>query len=190
MRRPRIMACRDVAYPPGSSCFFEALNYTSSVSETRWKRAKTTEIGGGARLFYNGEDSKRNYVAIAVAKFMKDSVSAVTKICSRLMFVMIDTKEGYWTLISVYAPQAGCLVYEKDEFYLSLDEAIPSVRERDYLTIAGNFSGHVGSETMGLEKVHGSRGAGVRNEEAERALALAIAHDMAVCSTFFAKRKS
>ncbi|VDO21549.1 unnamed protein product [Haemonchus placei] len=52
------------------------------------------------------------------------------------MAVRIDTKEGYWTIISVYAPQAGCPVYEKDEFYLNLDEAIRSVPEGGYLTIA------------------------------------------------------
>ncbi|VDO51706.1 unnamed protein product [Haemonchus placei] len=57
----------------------------------------------------------------------------------------------------------------------------------DYLTIEGDLNGHVGSERRGLERVHGGRG--VRNEEGDRVFALAIAHDLAVCSTFFVKRK-
>ncbi|XGW22799.1 hypothetical protein V3C99_005206, partial [Haemonchus contortus] len=157
---------------------------------TRWKGAKAREIGEGVKLYYNGDDTKRNGVAIAVAESLKDSVSVVSRISSRIMAVRIETKEGYWTIISVYAPQAGCPAYEKDEFYLNLDEAIRSVPEGDYLTIAGDMNGHVGSERRGLERVHGGRGIGVRNEEGERVLDLAMAHDLAVCSTFFAKRRS
>uniref|UniRef100_A0A7I4YVT3 Reverse transcriptase domain-containing protein n=1 Tax=Haemonchus contortus TaxID=6289 RepID=A0A7I4YVT3_HAECO len=152
--------------------------------------AKAREIGKGVKLFYNGEETKRNGVAVAVADSLKDSVSAVNRVSSRIISVKIDTKEGNWTIISVYAPQAGCPIYEKDEFYLSLDENIRSVPEGDYLTIAGDLNGHVGSERRGLERVHGGDGVGVRNDEGERVLALAIAHDLAVCSTFFAKRKT
>uniref|UniRef100_A0A7I4XUC2 Endo/exonuclease/phosphatase domain-containing protein n=1 Tax=Haemonchus contortus TaxID=6289 RepID=A0A7I4XUC2_HAECO len=129
------------------------------LQETRWKGAKAREIGEGVKLFYNGEDTKRNGVAVAVADSLKDSVSAVNRVSSRIIS-------------------------------LSLDETIRSVPEGDYLTIAGDLNGHVGSERRGLERVHGGKGVGVRNVEGERVLALAIAHDSAVCSTFFAKRKS
>nr|CDJ94134.1 endonuclease-reverse transcriptase HmRTE-e01 [Haemonchus contortus] len=158
--------------------------------ETRWKGAEAREIGEGAKLFYNGEDTKRNGVAIAVSESLKDSVSAVNRISSRITAVRIDTKEGYWIVISVYAPQTGCPVYEEDEFYLSLDEAIRSVPEGSYLTIARGLNGPVGSERRGLERVHGGGGVGGRNKEGERVLALIIAYDLAVCCTSFAKRKS
>ncbi|PIO54181.1 hypothetical protein TELCIR_24461, partial [Teladorsagia circumcincta] len=93
-------------------------------------------------LYYNGEDTKRNGVAIAVAESLKDYVSAVSRISDRIMAVRIDTKEGYWTILSVYAPQVGCPESEKDDFYLSLDDAIRSTSEGDYLTIAGDLNGH------------------------------------------------
>ncbi|VDO67408.1 unnamed protein product [Haemonchus placei] len=160
-----------------------------TLNETRWKGAGQKNWRG-CQIFYNGEDTKRNGVAVAVAHSLKDSVSAVNRVSSRIISVRIDTKEGNWTIISVYAPQTGCPIYEKDEFYLSLDETIRSVPEGDYLTIAGDLNGHVGSERRGLERVHGGKGVGVRNDEGERVLALAIAHDLAVCSTFFGKRKS
>ncbi|XGW18669.1 hypothetical protein V3C99_002905 [Haemonchus contortus] len=160
------------------------------LQDTRWKGAKAREIGEGVKLYYNGDTTLlRNGVAIAVAESLKDSVSAVSRISSRIMAVRIDTKDGYWTIISVYAPQAGCPVYEKDEFYLNLDEAIRSVPEGDYLTIAGDMMGTSavkGGDWKGYMEV----GIGVRNEEGERVLDLAMAHDLAVCSTFFAKRRS
>ena len=111
-------------------------------------------------------------------------------ISDRIMVVRMDTKEGYWTVLTVYAPQSGCSETEKDEFYLTLDEAIRSVPEEDYLTIAGDLNGHVGKDRMGLERVHGGQGIGTKNAEGGRILDLAAAHDLAICSTFFAKRRT
>ncbi|VDO54315.1 unnamed protein product [Haemonchus placei] len=87
--------------------------------ETRWKGPKVREIGEGVKLFYNGVDTQRNGVAMAVADSFKNSVSTVSRISSRIMAVRIHTKDGYWAIISVYAPQVGCPVVEKDEFYLN-----------------------------------------------------------------------
>ncbi|VDO98756.1 unnamed protein product [Heligmosomoides polygyrus] len=75
------------------------------LQETRWKGAKVKGIGEGVMLFYNGEDTKRNGVGIAVAESLKGSVAAVQRISDRIMSLRLDTKEGYWTVMSVYAPQ-------------------------------------------------------------------------------------
>ncbi|VDO83017.1 unnamed protein product [Heligmosomoides polygyrus] len=123
--------------------------------ETRWKGAKARETGEGVKLYYNGEDTKRNGVGIAVAESLKDSVAAVQRINDRIMSLRLDTKEGYWTIMSVYAPQTGCSEHDKDDFYLSLEEAIRSAPEGDYLSIAGDMNGHVGSGRRGVERVHG-----------------------------------
>ncbi|XGW33869.1 hypothetical protein V3C99_017946 [Haemonchus contortus] len=65
-----------------------------TLNETRWKGAKAREIGEDAKLFYNGKDTEQYGVAIAMAESLKDSVSAVNRISSRIMAVTIDTKEG------------------------------------------------------------------------------------------------
>ena len=101
------------------------------LQETRWKGAKAREIGEGVKLFYNGAGTKRNGVAIAVAECLKDCVSAVNRISDRIMGVRMYTKEGYWSVLTVYAPQSGCSETEKDEFYLTLNEALRSVPEDD-----------------------------------------------------------
>ncbi|VDO94756.1 unnamed protein product [Heligmosomoides polygyrus] len=49
---------------------------------------------------------------------------------------------------------------------------------------------NVGSGRRGEERVHGGKGIDLINPDGERILDLAIAHDLAVCSTFFAKRES
>ncbi|VDP23966.1 unnamed protein product [Heligmosomoides polygyrus] len=118
----------------------------------------------------------------------KDSVAAVQS--ARIMSLRLDMKKGYWTVMSVYAPQTGCPKHEKDDFYFSLEEAIRSVPLGDHLSIAGDMNGHVGSGRRGVEMVHGGKGIGLVNPDAERILDLAIANDLVVCSTFFAKRES
>ena len=35
------------------------------------------------------------------------------------MGVRIDTKERYWTVLTVYAPQSGCSELQKDDFYVT-----------------------------------------------------------------------
>ncbi|VDP13261.1 unnamed protein product [Heligmosomoides polygyrus] len=160
------------------------------LQETRWKGAKANEIGEGVKLFYNGEDTKRNGVRIAVAESLKDSVAAVQRISDRIMSLRLDTKEGYWTVMSVYTPQTGCTEHYKDEFYLALEEAIRSVPEGDYLSVAGDMNGHVGSRRRGVERVHGGKGVGMVNPDGERIIDLAVAHDLVIYSTFFAKRES
>ncbi|PIO65974.1 hypothetical protein TELCIR_12327 [Teladorsagia circumcincta] len=119
--------------------------------ETRWKGAKAREIGEGVKLYYNGEDTKRNGVAIAVAEALKDYVS-LRRIRDRIMAVRIDTKERYWTVLSVHAPQNVCPVNEKDEFYMSLDDSIRAIPDSDYLAIASDLNGHVGSDRRGIHK--------------------------------------
>ncbi|PIO55563.1 hypothetical protein TELCIR_23049 [Teladorsagia circumcincta] len=59
------------------------------------------------KLYYNGEDTKRDGVAIAVAESLKGYVSAVSRISDRIMAVKIDPKEGHWTVLSEYAPHKG-----------------------------------------------------------------------------------
>ncbi|VDL76690.1 unnamed protein product [Nippostrongylus brasiliensis] len=78
------------------------------LQETHWKGEKAKEIGEGIKLFYKGDDGRKNGVGIAISESITDSVSAVQRMGDRIMPVRIDTKEGSWTIVSVYAPQTGC----------------------------------------------------------------------------------
>ncbi|EYC15240.1 hypothetical protein Y032_0037g3408 [Ancylostoma ceylanicum] len=160
------------------------------LQETRWKVSKAREIGDGIKLFYHGFETRRNGVAIAIAGPLKEHVSSVNRVSDRIISLRIATEDGFWTVVSVYAPQCGCTEADKEAFYDELDDVIRSAPEGDYITIAGDFNGHVGQDRGGSERVHGGRGFGKRNQEGERIIELAEAHDLAIASTFFIKRES
>ncbi|VDL74941.1 unnamed protein product [Nippostrongylus brasiliensis] len=75
------------------------------------------------------------------------------------------------------------------KLYVTLDDVIRSMPEDDFLTIAGDLNGHVGTDRRALESVHGGKGVGAKNEEGERILDFAAAHDLAICSTLFARER-
>ncbi|EPB67324.1 hypothetical protein ANCCEY_13583, partial [Ancylostoma ceylanicum] len=105
------------------------------LQETRWMGCKAKEIGERIKLFYYGVETKTNGVAIAVAGTLKEHVLSVNRVSERLISVRIATNEGFWTVISVYAPQCGCPEADEMAFYDELDEAIKSTPESDYLLL-------------------------------------------------------
>ncbi|VDP19338.1 unnamed protein product [Heligmosomoides polygyrus] len=153
------------------------------LQETRWKGAKAKEIGEGVMLYYNGEDTKRNGVGSC-----RRVPQGFSSCCPKNKRPHHVTAAGHEGLLD----HNVCLRFErdKDDFYLLLEEAIRSVPEDDYLSIAEDMNGHVGSGRRGVERVRGGKGIDLINPDGERILDLAIAHDLAVCSTFFAKRES
>ncbi|EPB69845.1 hypothetical protein ANCCEY_11067 [Ancylostoma ceylanicum] len=97
------------------------------LQETRWKGSKPVEIADDITLFYDGVETKKNGVAIAVDASLKDHISSVTRVSDRIILLRIATAEGFWTVVSVYAPQCGCTKMEKATFYEELDDVIRSV---------------------------------------------------------------
>ena len=47
-------------------------------------------------------------------------------------------------LVSVYAPQAGRVIVDKEEFYDALGEVLKGVNEVEAVFICGDFNDHVG----------------------------------------------
>ncbi|EYC13302.1 hypothetical protein Y032_0044g904 [Ancylostoma ceylanicum] len=78
----------------------------------------------------------------------------------------------------------------KDELCDQLANSIRSAPKDDYFVVGGDFNGHVGQDRSGLERVHGEKGVGIKNFDGKRLTDLAEAHDLAIISTFFAKRRS
>ena len=54
-----------------------------------------------------------------------------------------------------YAPQTGCTEYEKDQFWETIDSEMQAVKRSERLMVAGYINGHVGSDMIGYEEVHG-----------------------------------
>ena len=79
------------------------------VQETRWKGSKTRNIGGGCKIFYHGEDGRRNGVGVILKEDYIGRVLEVKRVSDRMMYMKLDIEGVMMTVISAYAPQVVVL---------------------------------------------------------------------------------
>ena len=96
--------------------------------------------------------------------------------------------EMIFNIVSVYVPQVGCEEEEKDKFWQDLDSSWSDIPNNERVAVAGDWNGHVGSNSLAFEKIRGGCGAGSTSNEGERLIDLAMASDVALLSTFYCKR--
>ena len=160
------------------------------VQETKWRGSKAREIGGGYKLYYHGEDGTKNGVGIVLCEELKDRVLAVERPSDRVIRMKLDIEGEVWNIVSCYAPQTGCTEYEKDQFWETIDSEMQAVKISERLVVAGDLNGHVGSDRMGYEEVHGGHGVGAPNEDGIKVLDFATAYQMRILNTSYQKRKN
>jgi hypothetical protein len=95
-----------------------------------------------------------------------------------------------FNVVSAYAPQIGLNESVKMQFWEELDTLVSSVPISEKLFIRGNLNGHIGSNRVGFDGVHGGFGYGSRNQEGEGILNFALAYDLIVANTLFRKSLS
>ena len=159
------------------------------VQETKWKGNRAAEIGAGCKLFYVGGDGRRNGVGIILTPDLKENVMEVVRKSDRIIGMKIEWYGEIWNIVSVYAPQVGCTLKEKEDFWRDLDEVIQGVPTAERLLVGGDFNGHVGASNGGFEEVHGGHGLGVRNDEGLSLLDFALSYEMKIVNTMFIKRE-
>ena len=113
----------------------------------------------------------------------------VKRINQRMMVLRIRIGKSVLNLVSVYAPQVGRAMNEKEEFFIQLGAVLSAIKEDECLIVCGDMNGHVGKEVDGFDKVHGGHGFGSRNLEGEMLLEFADAMDLAVANTWFMKEE-
>ena len=94
-------------------------------------------------------------VAVLIASKWQEELTEVKRVSKIIMLVWIRVGKRVLCLVSVYAPQAGRAMVDKEEFYESLGEVLKEMKEGEALFICGDFNGHVGGEADGYEVVHG-----------------------------------
>ena len=118
------------------------------VQETKLKGSKAREIGAGYKLYYHGEESKRNGIGIIVlCEELKEGVLAVTRPCDRVMRIKFEIEGKVWHIISCYAPQTRCPQDEKETFWEHMYSEMQTVTRSDRVVVAGGIDmpGTVGS---------------------------------------------
>ena len=157
------------------------------VQETKWKGSKARDIGGGYKLFYHGVDGRRNGVGVILREGYAESVLEVKRVSDRAMRVKVEIEGVIMNVISAYAPQVGCEMEEKEEFWSELDELTESIPRDERVVIGADFNGHVGEGNRGDEEVMGAYGVGERNAEGQMVIDFAKRMEMAVVNTYFKK---
>ncbi|KAJ8364363.1 hypothetical protein SKAU_G00131940 [Synaphobranchus kaupii] len=158
------------------------------VQETRWKGSKARSIGGGFKLFYHGVDGRRNGVGVVLKEEYVKSVLEVKRVSDRVMSMKLEIVGMMMNVVSAYAPQVGCEIDEKDEFWRELDEVVESVPKEERVVIGADSNGHVGEGNRGDEEVMGRYGVKERNV-GQMVVDFAKRMEMAVVNTYFKKRE-
>jgi len=83
------------------------------------------------------------------------------------MVLRVRVGKSVLNLVSVYAPQVGRSMEEKEEFFISLGTVLSAISDGEHLVVCGDMNGHVGKEVNGFEGVHGGYSFGSRNVEGE-----------------------
>lgn len=161
------------------------------LQETRWRgeSARVIEAAGRSyKFFWKGGDEKGGGVGVLVAEKWIEKVIEVRRCSERIMLLRVLVGKRVVNLVSVYAPQAGRSMEEKEGFWVSFGRVIDGVSDREGLIVCGDMNGHVGSVADGFEGVHGGNGYGVRNVEGEMLLEFADAKELTVLNTVFKKQ--
>jgi Reverse transcriptase (RNA-dependent DNA polymerase)/Endonuclease/Exonuclease/phosphatase family len=156
------------------------------LQETRWKGGNARTFGR-YKFFWSGCEGGTAGVGVLVADKWVDHVLEVKRISERIMVLRVKVEKSVLNLITVYAPQVGRPMEEKEEFFVDLRKILSSVARDERLVVCGDLNAHVGTASDGFEGVHGGHGFGVRNVEGEMLLEFADALDLAVANTWFKK---
>ena len=92
-------------------------------------------------------------------------------------------------VISAYAPQVGCELEEKEDFWNDLDGMVESVHKGERVLIGVDLNGHVGEGNRGDEEVMGRHGFKERNLEGQMVVDFAKRMQMAVLILISGKKK-
>jgi exonuclease III len=159
------------------------------VQETRWKGSKAKSLGEGFKLFYHGVSRERNGVGVILKKDLVSNVVEVKRVSDRVMSLKLEMEGVMFNVVSGYAPQVGCELEEKENFWLELDEVVQSIPRSERVVIGADLNGHVGEGNRGEEEVMGRFGLMERNAEGQMVIDFAKRMEMAVVNTFYQKRQ-
>ena len=134
------------------------------LQETKWKKSKARNIGGGCKLFYNGADERRNGIVIVVREELVTRIVKMKRVSNRLIAIKLEVKSLKLNIVSTYAPQVGNSMEEKNDFWQHLNGLIESISIQKEIVVNADLNGHVEEGNIGDEEVMGRYGARTRNE--------------------------
>jgi hypothetical protein len=145
--------------------------------------AKTKEVEDtDFKLWYIGNTSTKNDVCIVLDKSLKDEVVDIKRQGDKIILVKLLVVDLIFNVISAYTPQIGLHENVKIQFWEELDALVSSVPISEKLFIGGDLNGHVCSNRVGFDRVHGGFRYESRNQEGEGILNFALTYDLIIAN--------
>ena len=160
------------------------------LQEVRYKSGGCRVFGSSNekyKLWYSGNSDGEHGVGIMVRDDLADDVIEVERSDNRMMKIKMVLGRKLVQIFSIYAPQSGRSVQEKEQFWEKLEDQIGRVPQTEGIIIGGDVNAHVGRERNGFEEIMGRYGFGDRNEEGLRVLEVCKNHELKIFNTFFKK---
>ncbi|XP_045457359.1 uncharacterized protein LOC123667510 [Melitaea cinxia] len=139
-------------------------------------------------FFWKGKDSnehREHGVGFAVHNTLLNAIETPRGLTERIMVLRLNTKCGFVTLISAYAPTLTSTAESKDVFYDDLCNAVRNVPPGDRLYILGDFNARVGQDNATWPECLGYHGVGKQNENGQRLLEFCSKFQLCVTNTYF-----
>ena len=132
----------------------------------------------------------KNGMGIVLCEELKYRVLAMERTSDKVIRMKLEVEGEVWNITSCYAPQTGCTEYEKNQLWEIIDSEMQAVKRSERLVVAGYLNGHVGSDRIGYEEVHGGHGVGAPNEDGIKVLDFVTTYQMRIPNTSYLKRKN
>ena len=114
------------------------------ISKLKWTRMGEFN-SDDHYIYYCGQESLRNGVAIMVNKRVQNAVLGCSLKNNRMISVRFQGKPSNITVIQVYAPTSNAEEAEVEWFYEDLQDLLEQTPKKDVLFIIGDWNAEVGS---------------------------------------------
>ena len=94
----------------------------------------------------SSEEPREHGVGFAVKNTLLKMVEPGSNGSARILTLRLNTTEGPFTLVSVYAPTLAATQETKDEFYENLASTVESIPSSEQLALLGDFNARVGAD--------------------------------------------
>ena len=139
-------------------------------------------------MWYCGSGNKKNGVEIILKKKHVDRVVKLWRVTDRIICWKIELDGVMLNVISAYAPQVGCILEEKETFWLDLDKTVKKIPRNERIVVGADLNEHVEEGNNGDEECMGRHGLGKRNNEGQAVVNFAKRRKLAITNTYFVKK--
>ena len=139
-------------------------------------------------IYYYGQESlRRNGVALAVNKRVRNVGLEWNLKNDRVITVHFQGKPFSITVIQIYAPTSNDKEDQVEHFYDDLQELLELTPKKDVIFIIGDWNAKVGSQE--IPGVTGKFGLGVQNEAGQRLTDFGQGNTLIMANTLFQRHK-